>query len=145
MTWHCMVVSSVGGCLFTLPFLLDFQNLGWDTIAQALILALFFGGGTALLPRLLASILIGFMMAMVTGKFPGPMAHPWAYKFTMGLTSVIVVHLFTPIGLVRFYLSELVDGGYDWRLEMAAAIAVYSGAIYLSQIIAQKYLQDIAT
>ncbi len=145
MTWHCMVVSFIGGFLFTLSFLLDFANPDIENIKQALVLALFFGGGTALLPRLLASILIGFMMAMVTGKFPGPIAHPWAYKLTMGMTSAAIVHLFAPIQLARFYLIELTDGNYDPRLEMAAAIAVYAGAIYLSQILAQKYLQDIAT
>jgi len=145
MMWYCMVVSFVGGFLFTLPFLLDFPHPNMENIGQALVLAIFFGGGTALHQRLLASILIGAAMAFVTGKFPQPITYPWAYKFAMGLTTTAIVHLFAPIQLVRFYLSELTDGEYDARLEIAAAIAIYAAAIYLSQVMAQKYIRETTT
>ena len=145
MMWYCMVLSFIGGFLFTLPFLLDFPNPDMENIGQALVLAMFFGGGTALHQRLLASILIGAAMAIVTGKFPQPIAYPWAYKFAMGLTTAAIVHLFAPIQLVRFYLSELTAGEYDARLEIAAASAIYAGAIYLSQIMARKYIRETTT
>lgn len=145
MTWYCMVVSSVGGVLFTLVFLLDFSNPNREHITQALVLAIFFGGGTALFQRLLASILIGAAMAIVSGRFFQTVSNPWIYKFAMGLTAAAIVHLFAPIQLVRFYLSELIDGAYELPLEMASVIAVYAGAIYLSQIMARKYLRETST
>ena len=145
MIYYAMVVSSFGGFLFALPFLLEFSNLGWENIKQALILALFFGGGTALPLRLLASIFIGLAMAFVTGKFPAPASQPRAYLFTMGLTAAAVVHLFAPIQLVRFYLSELSAGEYEAYLETVSVIAVYAGLICLSQVMAGKYIRETRT
>jgi len=145
MTWYCMVVSFIGGFLFTLPFLLDFPNPDMENIGRALVLAIFFGGGTALFQRLLASILIGATMAIVTGRFSEQIANPRAYRFAMGVTTAAIVHLFAPIQLVRFYLSELTGGEYEPYLETVTAIAVYAGAIYLSQVMAQKYIREIAT
>lgn len=142
MIWYCMVVSFIGGFLFTLPFLLDLQNPDRVEVGQALVLALFFGGGTALHQRLLASILIGAAMAIVTGIFPQPTAYPWAYKSLMGLTTAAIVHLFAPVQLARFYLSELTDGAFDARLETAAASAIYAVAIYLSQVVGGKYIRE---
>ena len=144
MAWYSMVASSIGGVLFSLAFLLDLPNAYADNLAQALILALFFGVGTALIQRLLASILIGAAMAIVSGAFSEAVTYPWLYKFVMGLTATAVVHLFAPIQLARFYLSELTAGDYDARLEIAAAAAVYAGAIYLSQVMAGKYLREMA-
>lgn len=145
MSWHCMVLSSIGGCLFSLPFLLDFQNPNPENIKQALVLALFFGVGTALHQRLLASILIGVAMAFVTGRFPETISFPWAYKFAMGVTAAAIVHLFAPIQLVRFYLFELIGSDYSQTLETAVLIAIYAGAIILSQVMARKYLRETAT
>ncbi len=145
MIWYCMVVSFIGGCLFTLPFLLVFPNSQAENLQQALILAIFFGGGTALHQRLLASILIGAAMAIVTGKFPHPIAYPWSYHLAMGITAAAIIHLFAPIGLARFYLSELTAGASDARLETAVAFAIYAGAIYLSQIMARKYIRETTT
>ena len=145
MAWYSMVVSSIGGLLFSLAFLLDLPNAHAENLTQALILALFFGVGTALFQRLLASILIGAAMAIVSGAFSRQITYPWLYKFVMGLTATAVVHLFAPVQLARFYLSELTAGDFDTRLEVAAAAAVYAGAIYLSQVMAGKYLREIAT
>lgn len=142
MTWYSMVVSSISGCLFTLPFLLDFPNSQAENLPQALILAIFFGGGTALHQRLLASILIGAAMAFITGRFPHPIAYPWSYQLAMGMTAAAIVHLFEPIGLVRFYLLELTNGEYEPILESAAAIAIYAGAIYLSYVMAGRYIRE---
>ena len=52
MTWYCMVVSSIGGILFSLAFLQDFPKSPAENLTQALVLALFFGVGTALHQRL---------------------------------------------------------------------------------------------
>ena len=145
MAWYSMVGSSIGGVLFSLTFLLDFSNAPAEDITQALILALFFGGGTALQQRLLASILMGVALASVSGAFSKPIAYPWLYRFAMGLTAATVVHLFAPVQLVRFYLTELTGGEYDARLEIAAVAVVYSGAIYLSQFVAGKYIRETAT
>lgn len=145
MSWYCMVASFIGGLLFTLPFLLEFQNLDLENIWRALVLAIFFGGGTALFQRLLASILIGACMAFVSGRFFKKISNPWIYKFAMALTAAAVVHLFAPIQLVRFYLSELSGGEYELILEVASVFAVYAGAIYLSQVMAGTYLREIAT
>ena len=107
MAWYSMVASSLGGVLFSLAFLLDLPNAYAENLTQALILALFFGVGTALGQRLLASILIAVAMALVSGAFSRPIAYPWLYRFAMGLTAAAAVHLFAPIQLARFYLSEL--------------------------------------
>jgi len=145
MIWYCMVVSSIGGALFTLPFLLDFPNTKADNVTQAMILAIFFGGGTALNLRLLASILIGAAMAIVSGGFSTPVTNPRVYRLVMALSTATIVHLFAPIGLVRFYLSELANGEYEPLSETATVIAVYAGAVVLSQVMARKYLEEIAT
>lgn len=142
MTWYCMIVSSIGGCLLALPFLLELPNPDLENIKRSLILALFFGGGTGLGPRLLASILIGAAMAIVTGKFPKPIAKPWAYKLAMGLTACAIVHLFAPTNLVRFYLSELAGGDYSPIQEALVTSAIYLVAIALSQVMAGRYLQE---
>ena len=84
MTWYCMVVSSIGGLLFTLPFLMDFPNSKAENVTQALVLSLFFGGGTALLQRLLASILIGAFMAFVSGRFFKAVTNQWLYQLRHG-------------------------------------------------------------
>ena len=143
MTWYSMVLSSIGGVLFSFAFLLDLPNAYADNLTQALILALFFGVGTALGQRLLASILLGACMAIVSGAFSRQITYPWLYKIAMGLTAAAIIHLFAPIQLVRFYLTELAAGGYDARWEIAAAAAVYAGAIYVSQVMAGKYLREI--
>lgn len=145
MAWYCMVGSSIGGVLFSLAFLLDLPNAYAESLTQALILALFFGVGTALVQRLLASILMGAAMAIVSGAFSTQITYPRLYRFVMGLTAAAVVHLFAPVHLVRFYLSELTGGEYDARVEGAAAAAIYVGAIYLSQVMAGKYLRELAT
>jgi len=145
MIWYCMVVSSIGGTLFTLPFLLDFPDSTAENVTQAMILAIFFGGGTALQFRLLASILIGAAMAIVSGGFSTPITNPWVYRLAMALSTATIVHLFAPIGLVRFYLLELAGGEYDPFLETATVFAVYAGAIYLSQVMAQKYIRETTT
>ena len=144
MTWYSMVVSSIGGVLFSLAFLLDLPNAYAENLTQALILALFFGVGTALFQRLLAAILIGAAMATISGRFFASVANPWLYKFAMALTAAAVVHLFAPVQLVRFYLSELAAGEYEPLLEMASVYAVYAGAIYLSQVMAGKYIREVA-
>lgn len=142
MTWYCMVFSFIAGFLLTLLFLLDLANPDLENIKQALVLATFFGGGTALFQRLLASILIGATMAFVSGKFFTTVSNPWAFKFVMGLIAAIILHLFAPLQLVRFYLAELTGGEYAPYLEMAGVIAVYAGAIYLSQVMAGKYIRE---
>ena len=142
MIWHCMVVSSIGGALFTLPFLLVAPNSGADNATQAMILAIFFGGGTALPLRLLASILTGAVMAIVSGGFSTPITNPWVYRLAMALATTTIVHLFAPFGLVRFYLLELTAGEYDARWEIPAVIAVYAGAVVLSQVMAGKYMRE---
>ncbi|MCY3978757.1 MAG: hypothetical protein OXG23_11725 [Chloroflexi bacterium] len=144
MTWYCMVASSIGGMLFSLVFLLDFPNSKAEDLTQALVLALFFGGGTALHQRLLASILIGAFMAIVSSKLFKAVANPWLYQVAMALTAATVLHLFAPIQLVRFYLSELAAGEYQTLLETVSAIGVYAGAICLSQVMARKYIREIA-
>ncbi len=144
MAWYSMVASSIGGVLFSLAFLLDLPNAYAESLAQALILALFFGVGTALGQRLLASILMGAAMAIFSGAFAQRITYPWSYRFAMALTAAAVVHLFAPIQLVRFYLSELTAGEYQPILETAAAIAVYAGTIYLSQVMAGKYLREVS-
>ena len=143
MTWYCMVVSSIGGLLFTLPFLMDFPNSKAENVTQALVLSLFFGGGTALLQRLLASILIGAFMAFVSGRFFKAVTNRWLYQLAMALTAATVVHLFAPIHLVRFYLSELAAGEYQPLLETVSVIGVYAAAICLSQVMARKYIQEV--
>jgi hypothetical protein len=145
MTWYSMVVSSIGGVLFSLGFLLDLPNAYAENLAQALILALFFGLDTALFQRLLASMLIGAAMAAISGRFFARGANPWLYKFVMGLIATAIVHMFAPIQLVRFYLSELSGGEYEPFLESAAVIVVYAGAIFLSQVMARRYIHEIAT
>lgn len=145
MVWYCMVASSVGAMLFSLAFLLDFPNSKAEDLTQALVLAIFFGCGTALHQRLLASILIGAAMAIVSGGFSAPVTNPWVYRLAMALTTATVVHLFAPIGLVRFYLSELATAKYEPILETASVFAIYAGAIVLSQVMARKYLQEVAT
>ena len=145
MTYYGTVVSSVGGFVFSLPFLLGLANLEMDNIRQALVLAVFFGGGTGLFRRLLASLLIGIAMAIVAGKFFKEITNPWSFKFAMGITTAAIVHLFSPANLVSFYISELTDGDYDPLLETATVIAVYAGAIYLSQVMAGKYIREMAT
>ncbi len=131
--------------LFSLAFLIDFPNSEAEDLTQALVLALFFGGGTALHQRLLASILIGAFMAIVSSKLFKAVANRWLYQFAMALTAATVLHLFAPIQLVRFYLSELAGGEYQPLLEMVSAIGVYAGAICLSQVMARKYIREIAT
>ena len=145
MTYYGTVVSSVGGFVFSLPFLLGLANLEMDNIRQALLLAVFFGGGTGLFRRLLASLLIGIAMAIVAGKFFKEITNPWSFKFAMGITTAAIVHLFSPANLVSFYISELTDGHYDPLLETATVIAVYAGAIYLSQVMAGKYMREISS
>ncbi len=144
MTYYGTVISSVGGFLFSLFFLLDFANADLNKITQALILAVFFGGGTGLFVRLFASLLIGIAMTIVTGRFFEEIANPWAYKLAMGALTATVVHLFSPAYLVSFYMSELTDGDYDPLLETATVIAVYAGAVYLSQVMAGKYMREIS-
>ena len=78
-------------------------------------------------------------MAIVSGGFTTPIAHPRIYKLAMALTTATVVHLFTPIGLVRFYFYELaLKANTSPLLETAAVIAVYVGAIILSQVMAAE-------
>ena len=145
MIWYSMVVSSGGGLLFSLAFLLDLPNAYAENLSQALILALFFGVGTALFQRLLAAILMGAAMATISGRFFARGAKPRLYKFVMALTAAAIVHLFAPIQLVRFYLSQLAAGEYEPFVEVASVLAVYAGAVYLSQVMAGKYLREIAT
>ena len=144
MAWYSMVASSAGGALFTLPFLLNFSQSRAEDLRQALILAVFFGAGTALLRRLLASILIGAAMAIVSGAFSDRHPNPRTYKFAMALTAAAVIHVFAPVQLVRFYLSELTGGEYAPWLEVASVFAVYAGGVCLSQLVAGKYLREIA-
>ncbi len=145
MICYSMVVSSAGGLLFSLTFLLDLPNAYAENLSQALILALFFGVGTALFQRLLAAILMGAAMATISGRFFARGAKPRLYKFVMALTAAAIVHLFAPIQLVRFYLSQLAAGEYEPFVEVASALAVYAGAVYLSQVMAGQYLREIAT
>ena len=83
-------------------------------------------------------------MAFVTGKFPQPITYPWSYRFAMGVTAASIVHLFAPIQLVRFYLSELA-GEYTPTLEMSSVVAIYAGAIILSQVVAGKYIREVTS
>ena len=143
MSWYCMVASSIGGILFSLAFLVDFPKSQAENLTQALVLALFFGVGTALHQRLLASILIGAFMAFVSSKFFKAVANPWLYQFAMALTAATVVHLFAPIHLVRFYLTELAGGEYPPLLETTCVIGVYAGAVCMSLVMARKYIREV--
>lgn len=144
MSWYSMVGSSIGGALFTLPFLLNLPQSPADDLGQALILTIFFGAGTALLRRLLASILMGAAMAIVSGAFSDRHPNLWTYKFAMALTAAAVIHLFAPVQLVRFYLSELTGGEYSLLLESTTVFAVYAGGVCLSQFVAAKYLRELS-
>ena len=147
MTDYGIVVSGIGGAAYGLALLLGMQDGSSMTavaVLAAIVLVSIFGGLFGLFYGSLAAPIIGFAMVLLAAVLSRGGRRPRLLKLSFGALTAAVIYLISPLDVVREAFAQVLQGHSSNALADFSAIAVYGIAIYLSQIVARKYLREAA-
>lgn len=147
MTDYGLVVSGIGGAMYGMALLLGLpngQSADIATVLIAIVLGLIFGGLIGLFYGALASPILGFAMALFAAVFCRDGRRPRLLKLTFAALTAVVIFLVSPLDVVKEAFAQVLQGSSINPLADFSAIAVYFIAIYLSQIVARKYLRQVS-
>ena len=140
-------VSAVSGCAFGLVFIFGqphTQEAPFHVVMARFALGSFLGALVGLLYGLLMAHFIGLAMALTAALFFPDGRRPRLLKITFGALTAVLIYLVSPFHIVRDAFEAILEGSsYNLQANLSA-IAIYIIAIYLSQIVARKYLREIS-
>ncbi len=137
-------VSSLGGFMCAMAVMADSAGTTVDYANAAVGLALIFGGGIGFAYGRVASYVIGCSMVVVTLALFREIRYPWQLKFVYGMITATIVYFFSPFDIVRLSIASFLSGQSIGLIADLSVIAVYVIAIYLSQIVARKYISEVS-
>lgn len=146
MSIYGMAVSSLGGFMYGLAFLGQIapKEASWVDYPTQFALAAFFGGGIGLCYGFIAAPALGCMIASLTLLFFREMSYPRLFRAAAGTITAAGIYLVSPLDIVSWSLSTVLNNNVARSPESVAVLVLYVLAIYLSQIVARKYIQEVS-
>ncbi len=144
MSLYGMAISTLGGFMFGLGFLGHATDSTLDEYLTQFLLAMIFGGGIGYVYGFVASPLLGIMIASLTLIFFREMRHPRLFRAAAGAITAGVIYIFSPLDIVRWSLATMLNNDISRYPESVGVLILFVLAIYLSQIVARKYIQDVS-
>lgn len=146
MSVYGTLTSILGAFMFGLGFvehILPSAPTLEDILAQ-IGLAAMMGGGIGFAYGFAASTFLGLAIALSTLVFFRGMRHPRLFRAVAGATTAVAVYCVSPLDVVRWSLATIMTSDVGRYPESGAVLVLYILAIYLSQIVARKYIREIA-
>ncbi len=146
MSLYGMAISTLGGFMFGLEFLGHVmpKDSTLDDYLMQFLFAMIFGGGIGYIYGFVASPLLGIMIASLTLIFFREMHHPRLFRAAAGAITAGLIYIFSPLDVVRWSLATMLNNDISGYPESVAVLILYVLAIYLSQIVARKYIHDVS-
>lgn len=146
MSLYGMAVSSLGGFMYGLAFLGQIapKETSWVDYLTQFALAAFLGGGIGLCYGFIAAPMLGFMIAALTLLFFREMTYPRLFRAAAAAITAAGIYLVSPLNVVSWSLSTVLNNNVARSPESVAVLVLYVLAIYLSQIVARKYIQEVS-
>ena len=146
MTLFGTVVSTLGGFMFVLGLLANAAPVDatLDGYLTQFVLAAKLGGSVGFVYGFIASLVLGFMMAALTLVFFREMRFPRLFRAVAGIVTAVGICLFSPLNVVPWSLSAVLKNDVSRSPEAVAVLVLYLVAIYLSQIVARKYICEVS-
>ncbi|MCY3780683.1 MAG: hypothetical protein OXG78_10275 [Chloroflexi bacterium] len=140
-------VSTLGGFAFGMAFLFGLpaaSSMTLEIVLSGIFTGFVFGGGFGLIYGILASPIIGLAMTVTAALFFRCGRRPRLLKLTFGTLTAVPIYLVSPFHIVRNAFAQILEGSSYNLLADWSVMAIYVLAIYLSQIVARKYLREIS-
>ncbi len=141
-------VSAVSGCAYGLASIFGLPNvpeMPFDVVLGGFFIGSVFGAIIGIIYGILASHFIGLAMALIAALFFPDGCRPRLLKIAFGALTAVTIYLVSPFDIVRGAFTTLLEGSsYSLQADLTA-VAIYVNAIYLSQIVARKYLREVST
>ncbi len=146
MTLFGTVVSTLGGFMFVLGLLANAAPVDatLDGYLTQLLLAAILGGSVGFVYGFIASLVLGFMIAALTMVFFREMRFPRLFRAAAGIVTAVIIYLVSPLNVVPWSLSTVLKNDVSRSPEAVAVLVLYLVAIYLSQIVARKYICEVS-
>ena len=141
------VVSTLGGFMFGLGLLANAASVDatLDGYLTQFVLAAILGGGVGFVYGYIASLVLGFMIAALTLVFFREMRYPLLFRAVAGIVTAVGIYLFSPLNVIPWSLSTVLKNDVSRSPVAAAVLVLYLVAIYLSQIVARKYICEVSS
>lgn len=147
MSLYGMTISTLGGFMFGLGFLAHIMPVdatGNDYLMQ-FAFAAFLGGGIGSFYGFFAAPALGCMIASLTLVFFRETSHPRFFRAAAGAITAAGIYVISPLDVVRWSLATMLTNDINRHPETVAVCVLYFLAIYLSQIVARKYIQEVSS
>ncbi|MCY4073064.1 MAG: hypothetical protein OXG60_17355 [Chloroflexi bacterium] len=147
MSLYGMAISTLGGFMFGLAFLGQIAPIeaSWVDYLMQFALAAFFGGGIGYCYGFIAAPALGFMIASLTLVFFREMTYPRLFRAAAATITAAGIYLVSPLNVVSWSLSTVLSNDVTRSPETVAVLVLYVLAIYLSQIVARKYIREVSS
>ncbi|MCY4021344.1 MAG: hypothetical protein OXG39_18195 [Chloroflexi bacterium] len=145
MSLYGMAISTLGGFMYGLGFLEHIAPIdpSWDDYLAQFAFAAFFGGGIGFCYGFLAAPVLGYMIALLALIFFREMTYPRLFRAAAATITAAGIYLVSPLDVVSWSLATVLNNNFVQSPEAVAVLVLYVLAIYLSQIVARKYIQEI--
>lgn len=140
-------VSTVSGCAYCLAVIFGLphaQEIPFHVVLIRFAIGSFLGALVGLLYGLLMAHFIGLSMALTTAFFFPDGRRARLLKFAFGALTAVTIYLVSPFHIVRDAFAQILERRSTNPLADLSAVLIYAIAIYLSQIVARKYLREIS-
>ena len=140
-------VSALSGCAyflaigFGLPYA---RQMPFDVALIGFAAGSFLSALVGLFYGLLAAHFIGLMMMIAAAIFFPNGSRPRLLKYAFGALTAITIYLVSPFDAVSTAFAQILEGRSSNPLADLTAVAIFLIAVYLSQVVAKKYLREIA-
>lgn len=140
-------VSTVSGCAyflaigFGLPYM---REMPFDVASIGMVAGSFLAAVVGLFYGLVAAHFIGLTMALAAAVLFPNGRRPRLLKITFGALTAIPIYLVSPFDAVKSAFAQILEGRSNNPLADWTALAILVIAIYLSQIVAKRYLREIS-
>ena len=140
-------VSALSGCAyflaigFGLPYA---RQMPFDAALIGLTMGSFLAALVGLFYGLLAANFIGLLMMIAAATLFPNGSRPRLLKLAFGALTAIPIYLVSPLDAVSGAFAQILEGRSSNPLADLTAVSIFLIAIYLSQVVAKKYLREIA-
>ena len=140
-------VSAVSGCAyflaigFGLPYA---RQMPFDAALIGLTMGSCLAALVGLFYGILAAHFIGLLMMIAAANFFPDASRPRLLKLAFGALTAFPIYLVSPLDAVSSAFAKILEGRSSNPLADLTAVAIFLIAIYLSQVVAKKYLREIA-
>lgn len=146
MSVYGTLTSILGAFMFSLGFIENtfFNDANWEEYLELIVPTALMGGGIGFFYGFAASTLLGLAIASLTFVFFRETRHPWLFRVVAGILTAVGIYMISPLDVVRWSLATILNNDISHYPESVAVSVLYVLAIYLSQIVARKYIQEVS-